>query len=98
MELLEKVRQKLSIANNVINIHTCTSLYIVGDIVNLVLDIGGRVDLVHNRDLEDFLFAIHDNDEYEAVVRVEELLIEKRGGVQDSQVDITLDVCNYLGL
>lgn len=39
-----------------------------------------------------------DNGEHEGVVRIQALLIEKEGGVQDSQVGTSLDVRNYFWL
>lgn len=51
------------------------------DVVNLLLNIDGQVDIAHNGDLEDFLSAIGDDGEYEVVVKMKELLIKEEDGV-----------------
>lgn len=51
------------------------------NIINLSLDVGNQVDVVHNKNLEALLTVIGNDDEHEAIVRVQELLIEGRDGV-----------------
>lgn len=51
------------------------------NVVNLLLDLGDRVDVAHNKDLEVFLSAMSDNNGYEVMVRMEKLLIKKEDGV-----------------
>lgn len=57
-----------------------------------------RVDVANYWDLEGLLPAMGDDSKHAMVVRVEMPPIEKESGVQDSRVDITLDICNYLWL
>lgn len=40
------------------------------DVVDFSLNIGYQVDVAHDRDLEDFLSAISDNDEQKVMVKV----------------------------
>lgn len=74
----------------------CPGLYIPEDIVYFALDIGDQVELAHDWDLEYLLAAMGHNSKYKAVIGVKKPLIEKKGCVQDSYVDIALHVCNYL--
>lgn len=60
-----------------------------------MLDISYQVDVTHDQNLENFLTMICDNGEYETIIRVEKLLIEESGRIEDSQIDVSLDVGDY---
>lgn len=45
-------------------------LYTIKNINDFLLDVGYGVYVVHNGDLEDFLFTIGDDSKYKVVVRV----------------------------
>lgn len=81
LELLEEVKQRPSTTDNVVNIYTCSGSYFAKNVVNLLLDLDNRVDVAHDKDLEVFLSAMSDNDEYEVMVRMEKLLIKKEDDV-----------------
>lgn len=51
------------------------------DIVDLLLNVGYRVYVAHDRHLESLLPTMDDDGEHKPVVKVQAPLIKKRGGV-----------------
>ena len=70
LEFIKEIKQKLCTTNNIVNVCSCLGLYILEDVINLSLDVRHRVNVAHDQDLEDFLAAICNDDEYKSMVRV----------------------------
>lgn len=86
MQLIEKVKEKPCIADNIINIYLCLGLYISEDMVNFLLNISNQVDVVHDGDLEDLLVVMSHKSEYKVVIRAEKPLIEEKNRLKTTRL------------
>lgn len=67
-------------------------------VIYLMLNIGHRVNIAHDWDLERLLTLVGDNGEYKAVIEIKPPLVKEGCSVKNSEVGTSLDVGNNLGL
>lgn len=70
LQFIEEIRQRPCTADNIVNVCLYPSSYIPENLVNLSLDVGNRVDIAYDWDLEDFLVAKCNDGEHITMVRV----------------------------
>lgn len=74
---MKEIWQKLYIINNFIDIDSSLDLHIVQEVVNFILDIGHRIDVTYYGNLKSLFVIIGNNGEYEAMIKMEKLLVEE---------------------
>lgn len=53
------------IVDNIVNICLCIDPYIIENTINILLEVGNRVDIAHNEDSEGLMSAIDENGKHE---------------------------------
>ena len=68
------------------------------NIIYLTLDVGHRVDVSHDWNLEGFLTTMSNDSKHKVVIWMKEALIEEKSSIQNSKIGTFLDVGNDLRL
>lgn len=71
---------------------------VLEDVIYLTLDVGHQVDIAHDQDLKSLLALVGDTGEYKAVIGIKQSLIKEGYNIQNSKINIPLDIGNDFGL
>lgn len=77
---------------------TSSSVDVSKDVIYLMLDVGHQVDIAYDQDLKGLLALVGDTGEHKAVIGIKQLLIKEGYNIQNSKINILLDIGNNFGL